>query len=95
MRPHLERRLHTLAEEIAAADAEAAMLRDRLAAQHALVEERRLEALVAETPQADRDLHVAAHDLTRVEARLASVDGALVALRAEASSLAGRATVGA
>jgi hypothetical protein len=83
MRADVARRLHTLAEEIAAAEAEAAILRDRLVAQRALLEERELAALVSETPQADRALHLAGEGHRRVQAELRRVDADLTALRFE------------
>ena len=95
MQPHLARRLLALADEISGADAERRMLRERLGTQRALLDELRLRTFIAETPHADRDFHLAAEDLRRIEARLGQIEIQLGALRAEERLLTARASTAA
>ncbi len=92
MRPDHARRLLALADEIAAADAERRMLRERLGVQRSLLDELRLRTFVAETPLADQEFHLAAEDLDRIEARLGELEIQVGALRAEERRLAEEAS---
>lgn len=76
--------LSGLAREIDDARAQAALIREDLAASRAERDDWRLRMLMAETPQADRDAHLAAARVAGLEHRLAEVEAALAALMAEA-----------
>ena len=84
-RRHLER----LSREIARADVELAILRDRLREEAQELEDSHLRMLIAETPQADGDLHRVAGSVDRVRSRIAAVRSELEALRREEASLIG------
>lgn len=82
------RRLSGLSEEIASKDAHLARVRDRLEVQRALLEEKRLRMLIAETPLADRDLQRAAASFLRIEAEVRDLENAIDTLRVEERGLA-------
>jgi chromosome segregation ATPase len=76
-------RLSTLAGEIAGARAELARLQESLEAQDAVLGDCEVRMLIAETPLADRDLHVAAADRGRIAQEVARAQEALDRLRSE------------
>jgi hypothetical protein len=85
------RRLLAISEELHALGDESAILAEQLAFAREVVEETRLRALVAETPLADRDLHVAGEDYRRIERVLAEVDRRALRLRQEQDRLLAQA----
>lgn len=90
MRNQVTIRLSTLAGEIASARAELARLQERLEAQDAILGDCEVRMLIAETPLADRDLHVAAVDRRRIAQEVARAQAALDRLRLEEQRLAAR-----
>lgn len=90
MRNRVTIRLSTLAGEIASARAELARLQERLEAQDAILGDCEVRMLIAETPLADRDLHVAAADRRRIAQEEARAQAALDRLRLEEQRLAAR-----
>lgn len=90
MRNRVTIRLSTLAGEIASARAELARLQERLEAQDAILGDCEVRMLIAETPLADRDLHVAAADRRRIAQEVARAQAALDRLRLEEQRLAAR-----
>lgn len=83
-------RLSTLACEIAGARAELARMQERLEAQDAVLGDCQLRMLIAETPLADRDLHVAAADRRRIAQEVAQAQAALDRLCLEERQLVAR-----
>jgi hypothetical protein len=83
-------RLSSLSEEISGAASELARLRERLAEQGTVLGDYELRMLIAETPLADRHLHVAADDYRRIELEVRRVETSLANLRAEHRRLAER-----
>lgn len=79
-----------MAGEIASARAELARLQERLEAQDAILGDCEVRMLIAETPLADRDLHVAAADRRRIAQEVARAQAALDRLRLEEQRLAAR-----
>lgn len=90
VRNQVTMRLSTLAREIAGARAELARLRERLEAQDSVLGDCEVRMLIAETPLADRDLHVAAADRRRIADQVARAQAALDILRSEERLLAAR-----
>ena len=90
MRNRVTIRLSTLAGEIASARAELARLQERLEAQDAILGDCEVRMLIAETPLADRDLHVAAAHRRRIAEEVARAQAALDRLRLEEQRLADR-----
>jgi hypothetical protein len=82
MKTYAQRHLLSLSKEIAEASAELTMLHDRLHQEASTLDELRLRMLIAETPQADRDFHVAAAAVDRVRRRILSLEAELRSLRA-------------
>jgi chromosome segregation ATPase len=82
--------LDAVNRDIARAREELRFLRERRAATREALEDRRLRMLIAETPIADRDLHVVADELGRVEGRIRALESDLAALTADEARLAGR-----
>ncbi|HEX2031479.1 MAG TPA: hypothetical protein VHL78_08775 [Actinomycetota bacterium] len=76
-----------LAREIDDARAEAALLREALATGRAERDDRSLRLLIAETPQAEHEAHLAAERVNGLERRLAEVEATLAALTAQAGHL--------
>ena len=89
MKTYTQRHLLSLSREIAEARAELTMLRDRLLQEASTLEDVHLRMLIAETPQADRDLHRAAGGVERLRRRVIRLEAELRALRAEEARLAG------
>jgi hypothetical protein len=83
MKNRVTRRLSTLSEEISGTRAELDRLRDRLAAHVAVLDDRRLRMLIAETPLADLDLRIADRDVRRIEGEVRRLEETLRTLRAE------------
>lgn len=90
MRNQVTIRLSSLTGEIAGVQAELARLQERLEAQDALLSDCQVRMLIAETPLADRDLHVAATDRRRIADQVVRVQTALDGLRSEERRLAAR-----
>lgn len=90
MRNQATIRLSTLAGEIAGVRAELARLQDSLEAQDAILGDCEVRMLIAETPLADRDLHVAAADRRRIAQEVAWAQEALDRLRSEERRLTAR-----
>ncbi|HEX9236530.1 MAG TPA: hypothetical protein VF972_09655 [Actinomycetota bacterium] len=85
----IQRRLDAISTEVGVLRDEGAILAERLAIAHEVVEATKIRALVAETPLADRDLHVAAEGLRRIEQVKADLDRRLARLREELDRLVG------
>lgn len=94
VRNQVSMRLSTLAHEIAGARAELARLQERLQAQDAVVGDCEVRMLIAETPLADRELHVAAAHRQGIAEQVDQAHAALNALRLEERRLAARASTG-
>ncbi len=90
MRNQVHLRLSSLSEEISGAASELARLRERLTEQGTVLGDYQLRMLIAETPLADRDLHIAADDYRRVELEVRRLEISLENLRAEHRRLAER-----
>jgi hypothetical protein len=92
MKTYAQRHLVSLSREIAEVGAELAMLEDRLHVETSTLEDLHLRMLIAETPQADRDLHRAAGAVERFRGRVIRLEAELRSLRAqEARLVEGRA----
>ena len=89
MKTYAQRHLPTLTREIAEADAELVILRDRLRHESSILEDLHLRMLIAETSQADRELHQAARGVERIRHRILGLEARVWALRAEEVRLAG------
>jgi hypothetical protein len=89
MKTYAQRHLPTLTREIAEADAELVILRDRLRHEGSILEDLHLRMLIAETPQADVDLHRAARAVERIRHRIMGLQSKVWALRSEEARLAG------
>lgn len=83
----IRRRLSSIAEEMARARTELAILREQLAFHQGVLEERRIDKLVAETPLADRDYRIAAQDRDRVERLVGELERSLEAMAREQDRL--------
>jgi hypothetical protein len=83
----LHRRLAAISQELTALGDEGAILAEQLAFAHDLVEQTRLRALVAETPLSDRDLHMAADDLRRIQEVVSEANGRTARLLEERDQL--------
>ncbi|MGH2664077.1 MAG: hypothetical protein ACRDH8_15015 [Actinomycetota bacterium] len=83
-------RLSSLSEEISGAASELARLRERLADQGTVLGDYQLRMLIAETPLADRHLHIAALDYRRIENEVRRLEASLADLQAERRKLAER-----
>ena len=96
MKSQVSRHLSSLSDEIVRTRALLRRLRDRLEVQQAAVEENRLRMLIAETPLADRDLHVAAEGFLLLSQEVRRVEAVLDSLTSEEARLSRRlATAGA
>jgi chromosome segregation ATPase len=89
MKTYAQRHLRTLTREIAEADAELVILRDRLRHEGSILEDLHLRMLIAETPQAGGDLHQAARAVERIRHRIQGLESKVWALRTEEAHLAG------
>lgn len=91
MRNQLVQRLSALDREIAETETELSILRYRLAEEQARLDEYRVRMLVAETPLADRDLHIAQAANTRIEREIARLESGLGELRTDRRRLSEQA----
>jgi hypothetical protein len=89
MKTYAQRHLLSLSREIAEASAELTMVRDRLQHEASTLEDVHIRMLMAETPQADRDLHLAAGVVERLRGRVIRLEANLRSLRAQEARLVG------
>jgi chromosome segregation ATPase len=87
MSERIKRRLSSLSEEIDHARTELAIMREQLAFSESVLDERRIEMLVAETPLAARDHRIAAQDQERIERLVRELERSLDGLMAERDHL--------
>jgi hypothetical protein len=87
MSADLTRRLSLLSQEMEWVRAELAILREQLAFQTEVMEEARVRSLVAETPLAEREFHLAAGDHQRIERATAEAERSVAELAAERDRL--------
>jgi uncharacterized protein (DUF2267 family) len=92
MKSQASRHLSSLSEEIARTRAHLRRLRDRLEVEQAALDEQRLRMLIAETPLADRDLHIAADGFLLLSREVQRVESALESLTSEQGMLSRRLT---
>lgn len=92
MKSQVSRHLSSLSDEIAGTHAQLQRLRDRLEVQQAALDEQRLRMLIAETPLADRDLHVAEQVFLDLSGEVRRVEVALENLTSEQLRLSSRLT---
>jgi hypothetical protein len=90
MKTYAQRHLLSLSRDIAEARAELTMLRDRLHQEVSILEDLHLRMLIAETPQADRDLHRAAGAVERLRERVIRLEAEVRALRVQEARLVER-----
>ena len=90
MRNQASRHLSTLTRDIASAHAELDRLRTTLRERHAYLEDCRLRMLIAETPLADLDLHIAAEGCLRIQREVRTAERALAGLHEERGRLMDR-----
>jgi hypothetical protein len=90
MRNHVSLLLSSVREELTATRAALDRARHRLIGQENLVEDCRLRMLMAETPLADGELHLAEADHRRMRDDVARLEARLVDLWAEELSLRAR-----
>ncbi len=87
MTRHVHRRLASISEEIARARTELSILREQLVFHAGALEDARVRKLVAETPLADREFHVAAEDHRRIDRAVGDAERRLTELVAEQDRL--------
>ena len=90
MNDRVSLRLSSVVREIAAAGAALDRARQRLAERRAALEESHLRMLIAETPVADLDLHLAVEEHRRLQREVERLERILGQLRAEERGLADR-----
>jgi hypothetical protein len=83
MSDRLTRRLSALSVEIDRAREELRILEEQLAHQAGVVDERRIDMLVAETPLADRDFRIALRDHERIDRLVRELERSLEAMTGE------------
>jgi hypothetical protein len=86
----ITRRLTAIADEIARSRTELSIMREQLAFQAGVLEERTIEMLVAETPLAGGEHRIASQDHSRVARLVRELEGTIEALTAEQDRLLDR-----
>jgi predicted nucleic acid-binding Zn-ribbon protein len=89
MKTYAQRHLLSISQEIADTSAELGMLRERLHQEASTLEDVQLRTLIAETPQADRDLQRAAGAIERLRGLVVRLEAELRSLRAQEARLVG------
>jgi hypothetical protein len=92
MKSQVSRHLSSISDEIARTRAHLHRLRDRLEVQQSALEEQQLRMLIAETPLADRELHLAADGFHLLSHEVRRVEAVLESLSSEQARLSGRFT---